>query len=100
MVLYGVFRTGIEGDIAQIENLRSAPRFLPDNIYDAIDNFNKSEWTTELLGEDVKARYADLQKAAADRCPRSLPTCPITCRQRRKHSKLSDRQSWNSLKMA
>jgi glutamine synthetase len=74
LVLYGIFKTGIEGDIAQIENLRNAPRYLPDNIYDAIDNFNKSEWTTKLLGEDVKARYADLKKAAADRCPRSLGT--------------------------
>jgi glutamine synthetase len=62
MVLYGIFKTGIEGDIAQIENLRSAPRYLPDNIYDAIENFNKSEWTTKLLGEDVKGRYADLKK--------------------------------------
>jgi glutamine synthetase len=74
MVLYGIFKTGIEGDIAQIENLRNAPRYLPDNIYDAIDHFGKSEWTTKLLGEDVKGRYAALKKAAADRCPRSLGT--------------------------
>ncbi|MGO9968550.1 MAG: glutamine synthetase family protein [Bryobacteraceae bacterium] len=74
MVLYGIFKTGIEGDIAQIENLRNAPRYLPDNIYNAIENFNKSEWTTKLLGEDVKGRYADLKRAAADRCPRSLGT--------------------------
>jgi glutamine synthetase len=74
MVLYGVFRTGIEGDIAQIDNLRNATRYLPDNIYDAIENFNKSEWTTKLLGEDVKGRYADLKRAAADRCPRLLGT--------------------------
>ena len=74
MVLYGVFKTGIEGDIAQIENLRSAARYLPDNVYDAIENFSKSEWTTYLLGEDVKGRYADLKRAAADRCPRLLGT--------------------------
>ncbi len=74
MVLYGVFRTGIEGKIADIENLRDAPRYLPDNIYDAIANFNKSEWTTTLLGEDVKGRYADLKTAAADRCARALGT--------------------------
>src|ERR1022692_4069049 len=67
-------RTGIEGDIAQIENLRNAPRYLPDNIYDAIENFSKSDWTTKLLGDDVKGRYADLKKAAADRCPRALGT--------------------------
>jgi len=74
LVLYGIFKTGIEGDIAQIDNLRNAPRYLPDNIYDAIENFDKSEWTTNLLGEDVKGRYADLKRAAADRCPRSLGT--------------------------
>ncbi|HUQ90311.1 MAG TPA: glutamine synthetase family protein [Bryobacteraceae bacterium] len=74
MALYGVFKTGLEGDIAQIDNLRNAPRFLPDNIYDAIENFNKAEWTTKLLGADVKSRYADLKKAAADRCPRALGT--------------------------
>jgi glutamine synthetase len=74
LVLHGIFKTGIEGDIAQIDNLRNAPRYLPDNIYDAIENFDKSEWTTKLLGEDVKGRYADLKRAAADRCPRSLGT--------------------------
>src|SRR6202158_5242009 len=43
MVMYSVFQTGIEGDIAKIKNLRNAARYLPDNIYDAIDNFNKAE---------------------------------------------------------
>jgi glutamine synthetase len=74
MVMLSVFKTGIEGDIAKVKNLRAAPRYLPDNIYDALRNFNEAEWTTKLLGEDVKARYADLKKAAADRCPRSLGT--------------------------
>ena len=74
LVMYGIFKTGLEGEIAQIENLRSAPRFLPDNIYDAIENYNKSAWITNILGEDVKGRYADLKKASADRCPRLLGT--------------------------
>ena len=74
LVLYGIFKTGLEGDIAEMENLRSAHRYLPDNIYDAIDNFMKAEWTTKLLGADVKARYADLKQASADRCPRLLGT--------------------------
>ena len=74
MVLYSIFKTGIDGSIAKIDNLRSAKRYLPDNIYDAMDNFNKSEWTTKILGEDVKGRYADLKKASADRCARLLGT--------------------------
>ena len=66
--------TGIDGETAEIDNLRQAERYLPDNIYDALENFRKAEWTSELLGEDVKARYADLKQAAADRCPRLLGT--------------------------
>jgi glutamine synthetase len=74
MVLYSVFKTGIDGDTAKIKNLRQAERYLPDNIYTALENFNKAEWTTELLGADVKGRYADLKQAAADRCSRLLGT--------------------------
>ena len=47
---------------------------MPDNIYDALENFRNAEWTTKLLGEDVKGRYADLKQASADRCPRLLGT--------------------------
>jgi glutamine synthetase len=74
MVMYAVFRTGLEGETAKIKNLRQAERYLPDNIYTAIDNFKKAAWTTKLLGEDVKARYADLKQASADRCSRQLGT--------------------------
>lgn len=74
MVLYSVFRTGIEGDIADLDNLRDAERYLPDNIYDALDNFRKAPWITKLFGCDVKTRYADLKQASADRCPRLLGT--------------------------
>src|SRR5713101_4022330 len=74
MVMYSIFKSGLDGDVAKIKNLRSAKRFLPDNIYTAIENFEKADWTTTLLGADVKARYADLKPAAADRCPRSLGT--------------------------
>jgi glutamine synthetase len=74
LVLLSVFRTGLEGGIADVHNLRAADRYLPDNIYDALDNFRNAEWTTTLLGEDVKARYADLKQTSADRCPRLLGT--------------------------
>src|ERR1700722_7568999 len=45
LVLYSVFRTGIEGQTAKIENLRKAKRFLPDNIYTALENFQAAKWT-------------------------------------------------------
>ncbi len=74
LVLYSIFKTGIDGDTSKIKNLRQAERYLPDNVYTALEHFEKAEWTTELLGADVKGRYADLKRAAADRCPRALGT--------------------------
>jgi len=74
LVMYSIFKTGLDGETAKIKNLRQAERYLPDNIYTAIENFQKSDWTTKLLGADVKSRYADLKHASADRCPRALGT--------------------------
>ncbi len=74
LVMYSIFKTGLEGTTAKIKNLRQAERYLPDNIYTAIENFRNAEWTTKLLGEDVKGRYAELKQASADRCPRLLGT--------------------------
>ena len=75
LVMLGIFKTGIEGTTAKIKDLRKgADRYLPDNIYTAIENFSNADWTTKLLGADVKARYADLKQASADRCPRLLGT--------------------------
>jgi glutamine synthetase len=72
MVLYGIFKTGLDGTTSKIKNLRQAERYLPDNIYTALENFRSAAWITKLLGEDVRARYADLKQASADRCPRLL----------------------------
>ena len=74
LTMLAVFQTGLEGAISSDTNLRQAENYLPDNIYDALENFRKSEWTTKMLGADVKARYADLKQASADRCARQLGT--------------------------
>jgi glutamine synthetase len=74
LVLYSLFKTGIDGKVASIDNLRQAHRYLPDNIYSAIDDFSSSEWIAEILGADVQGRFTDLKKAAADRSPRHLGT--------------------------
>ena len=74
MVLYSIFKSGLTGDTSKIKNLRQAERYLPDNVYTALENFRAADWTTKLLGEDVKGRYADLKQASADRCPRLLGT--------------------------
>jgi glutamine synthetase len=74
MVMYSIFKTGLAGETAKIKNLRQAERYLPDNIYTALELFRDGTWLTTLLGADVKARYADLKQVAADRCPRQLGT--------------------------
>jgi glutamine synthetase len=74
LVLYSLFKTGIDGSTAKVDNLRQAERYLPDNIYDAIADFRTAEWVTTILGDDVKGRFADLKQASADRCARQLGT--------------------------
>src|ERR1700678_3633965 len=74
LVLYTVFRTGLNGQTSKIKNLRQAERYLPDNIYTALENFRGASWIDELMGADVKDRYAELKQASADRCPRLLGT--------------------------
>jgi glutamine synthetase len=74
LVMYSIFRSGIEGETAKIKNLRQAERYLPDNVYTAMEHFRKADWITKLLTADVKERYADLKQASADRCPRLLGT--------------------------
>ena len=94
MVMLSVFKTGLEGTVAKIPNLRSAKRYLPDNIYDAMSNFRNSEWTTTLLGEDVKGRYADLKQASADRCPRLLGTV-VKAPEVQFHHEVYNQYLWN-----
>jgi len=74
LTLYSIFKTGIDGSTAEIDNLRQAHRYLPDNIQLAIEDFKASPWITEILGADVEGRFADLKQAAADRSPRELGT--------------------------
>lgn len=72
LVLYSIFKTGIDGKKSNIENIRQAQRYLPDNIQQAIADFRGSKWVSEILGKDVQERFADLKQGSADRCPRLL----------------------------
>src|ERR1700733_609767 len=94
LVLHSVFKTGTDGEVADVDNLRSAARYLPDNIYDALENFRKAEWSTALLGEDVKERYAALKQAAADRCPRQLGTF-VKAQEVQYHHEVYNQFLWN-----
>jgi glutamine synthetase len=94
MVLYSVFKTGLDGDTAKIKNLRAAERYLPDNIYTAADNFKAAEWTTTLLGPDVKQRYLDLKLASADRCARLLGSI-VKSQEVQYHHEVYNQYLWN-----
>jgi glutamine synthetase len=94
MVMLSVFKTGIDGTISDIDNLRQADRYLPDNIYDAIENFKKADWTTALLTADVKERYADLKLGSADRCPRLLGTF-VKAQEVQYHHEVYNQYLWN-----
>jgi len=94
LVLLTVFKTGLEGTIADTANLRQAERYLPDNIYDALADFRTSEWITTLLGEDVKGRYADLKQGSADRCPRLLGSI-IKPEEVQYHHEVYNQYLWN-----
>ncbi len=94
MVMYSIFKTGLEGETSKIKNLRQAERYLPDNIYTAIDDFRKADWTTKLLGEDVKGRFADLKQASADRCPRLLGTI-VKAAEVQFHHEVYNQYLWN-----
>jgi glutamine synthetase len=39
MVLYSIFRSGLSGENAKIQNLRQAQRYLPENIHVAMEGF-------------------------------------------------------------
>jgi glutamine synthetase len=94
MVMLAVFKTGLQGNTSDVKNLRQAERYLPDNIYDALANFRSAEWTTKLLGADVKERYAELKQASADRCPRQLGTF-VKAQEVQYHHEVYNQYLWN-----
>ncbi len=74
LVFYALARTAFEGprsDRAD-ESKRSRTRYLPDNIHDAIRLFKSSKWASDMLGEAVQQKFADLKQLQADRCSKAL----------------------------
>jgi len=76
MAIYTFLKTGLEGPKSEESESekRSRTRFLPDNIYAALKAFKSSRYVSELLGEEIQTKYADLKQASAERCPKALGT--------------------------
>jgi glutamine synthetase len=94
LTLYSIFKTGIDGQKADIDNLRQAQRYLPDNIQSAIDDFKASQWIAKILGDDVQGRFADLKQAAANRSPRELGTF-VKGSEVQYHHEIYNQSLWN-----
>jgi glutamine synthetase len=92
--LYGIFKTGLDGEISKAKDLRAGGRYLPDNIQKAIADFEASEWIKKILGKDVQGRYAELKQAAANRCPRELGTIVKGC-EVQFHHEVYNQSLWN-----
>jgi glutamine synthetase len=71
MLIYALLKTGLEGN-QPATSLRHGTATLPDNIYDAIQDFRSSEAMAHLLGAEAHAKFAELKEVVANRCPRHL----------------------------
>jgi len=94
LMLLAIFKSGLDGEIANIPNLRQAKRYLPDNIYTALDHFRNSAFVPKLMGADVAGRFADLKQASADRCPRALGTF-VKAPEVQYHHEVYNQYLWN-----
>jgi glutamine synthetase len=94
LALYSIFKTGVDGTTAKIDNLRQAERYLPDHIQAAIDDFKSSKWIADILGSDVQGRFADLKQASANRCARELGTF-VKAPEVQFHHEIYNQSLWN-----
>jgi glutamine synthetase len=97
MALYTLLRTGLEGPGSnpKDEAKRTRTRFLPDNVHDAIRLFKASTWTTELLGEAVASKFAELKMNSAERCPKALGT-RVKRGEVQFHHEVTNQYLWNN----
>ena len=90
LAIYTLFKTGLEGKISAV----APDAILPDNIYDAIDDFEGSAYIKSLLGAEVAEKYAGLKRMSADRCPRLLGT-QIKTAEIQFHHEVQNQYLWN-----
>ena len=92
--LFGIFKTGLDGNISNAANLREGGRYLPDNIQKAIDDFQASPWIAAILGSDVQGRYAELKQAVANRSAKDLGTF-VKASEVQFHHEVYNQSLWN-----
>ena len=87
LVLYSIFKTGLQGDTAKIKNLRQAERYLPDNIYTALEDFRDCGVDDDAAGRGCEGSLCrpeagfggPLPAAAGDDCEGARGAVPPRC---------------------
>lgn len=92
LVMYTLVKSGLSGQIKSDLNPEDT---LPDNIYDAINDFSTSGFTKDILGDMVQCRFADLKQMSADRCPRKLGTI-IKKSEIQYHHEVTNQSLWSN----
>ncbi|HRX84356.1 MAG TPA: glutamine synthetase family protein [Phycisphaerae bacterium] len=97
MLIYTLLHAGLNGpDPAPADTeRRPRTRILPDNILTAIRLCKRSDFLAKIFGEDTLAKYIDLKRSAADRCPRALGT-RIKTGEIIFHHEVTNQMLWNT----
>jgi glutamine synthetase len=93
LAIYALIRTGLEGQLPSAAKLKKAVT-LPDNIYDAIEDFEASALVKKIMTPEVAAKFAALKRGAADRSPRVLGTL-IKASEIQYHHEVYNQQLWS-----
>ncbi len=93
LAIYALIRTGLEGQLPSAAKLKKAIT-LPDNIYDAIEDFEASALVKKIMTPEVAAKFAALKRGAADRSPRVLGTL-IKASEIQYHHEVYNQQLWS-----
>lgn len=93
LAIYSLLRTGLEGTVQTAAKAKKIIT-LPDNIYDAIEDFEGSALAKKLVGADVAGKFAALKRGAADRSPRILGTL-IKASEIQYHHEVYNQQLWS-----
>ena len=91
LVIYTLLKTGLEGPLSANLNPED---ILPDNINAAIADFEASDHITQLLGEQVKERFAGLKRGSAERNPAILGSL-IKSSEIQYHHEVYNQSLWN-----
>ncbi len=93
LAIYALFKVGLTGKLPKKASADTG-HVLFDNIDDAIAAFSGSEVIRDILGADVQAKFGQLKRMQADRCPRQLGAL-IKIPEIQFHHEVTNQHLWN-----